>query len=84
MIWKNSIPLNGPLLLLLNNPAFVLGCCSAVWLRGPERAKLANSLEDIYVWVPFIIFDFMKRYRRGILATSKAFIVIVFHDLISL
>lgn len=30
---------------------FVWGLCSAAWLRGPERAKLANSLEDLYVWV---------------------------------
>lgn len=28
---------------------FVSGLCSAAWLRGPERAKLANSLEDLYV-----------------------------------
>lgn len=36
---------------------FVLGLCSAAWLRGPERAKLANSLEDLYVWVRLVNFD---------------------------
>lgn len=36
--------------------SFVSGLCSAAWLRGPERAKLANSLEDLYVWVHLVIF----------------------------
>lgn len=36
---------------------FVSGLCSAAWLRGPERAKLANSLEDLYVWVHLVNSD---------------------------
>lgn len=61
-----------PLLIRLNNPLFVLGLHSAAWLRGPERAKLANSLEDLYVWVLFIIPDFKGRQHEGMLATTKA------------
>lgn len=34
---------------------FVWGLCSAAWLRGSERAKLADSLEDLYVWVRLVI-----------------------------
>lgn len=64
------MPLKSPLLMLLNNPLFVLGCYSAAWLRGPERAKLANSLEDLYVWVPLTIGDFMRTHCR---VTTKAF-----------
>lgn len=37
---------------------FVWGLCSAAWLRGSERAKLANSLEDLYVWVHLVISAF--------------------------
>lgn len=41
---------------------FVWGLCSAAWLRGSERAKLANSLEDLYVWVRLVISAFQWTY----------------------
>lgn len=71
LIWKTSILLKNPLLVPLNNLVFAHGFCSAAWLRGSERVKLANSLEDIYVWVSFIITDFTRRYCGEILATTK-------------
>lgn len=72
--WWSNIPLKNPLLILLNNPLFFfLGFCSAAWLRGPERTKLANSLEDLNVWVLLVISDFTRRHRRVILATTTAF-----------
>lgn len=41
---------------------FVWGLCSAAWLRGSERAKLANSLEDLYVWVRLVISAFQRTH----------------------
>lgn len=71
--WYNNIPLKNPLIVPLNNPVFVLCFCSAAWLRGPERAKLANSLEDLYVWVLLLISDFTRRYCGVLLATTRSF-----------
>ncbi|XP_078801722.1 protein IMPACT isoform X2 [Oryzias latipes] len=46
---------------------------NAAWLRGPERVKLANSLEDIYVEHPgeSILYLWVERVREFLVEKSQ-------------
>uniref|UniRef100_A0A671UNB7 Impact RWD domain protein n=1 Tax=Sparus aurata TaxID=8175 RepID=A0A671UNB7_SPAAU len=47
---------------------------NAAWLRGPERAKLANSLEDLYVehMGESILYLWVERIREFLLERSQS------------
>ncbi|CAG10950.1 unnamed protein product, partial [Tetraodon nigroviridis] len=47
---------------------------NAAWLRGPERAKLANSLEDLYVehMGECILYLWVEKVREFLVETSQS------------